>query len=120
MCPPVPADPWCDELQSSGQAVLVSLSSGAPARPGGAWEVRFETTAGAETDVVVGSDGTATVRRTDTETDDDVPTSTLSDSAITSITQAALAEARSLGATGCRTGAQLSRSRPCCWTRPRS
>lgn len=63
------------------------------ARPGGAWEVRFETSAGAETDVVVGSDGTATVRRTDTETDDDVPTSTLSDSAITSIAQAALAEA---------------------------
>jgi hypothetical protein len=63
------------------------------ARPGGAWEVRFETSAGAETDVLVASDGTASVRRTDTEADDDVPSSTLSDGTITSIVRAALAEA---------------------------
>ncbi|MFJ6653494.1 hypothetical protein ACIQLJ_11925 [Microbacterium sp. NPDC091313] len=63
------------------------------ARPGGAWEVRFETTAGAETDVLVASDGTATARRTDTDSDDDAPSATLTDAAISSIVQAALDEA---------------------------
>jgi uncharacterized membrane protein YkoI len=62
------------------------------ARRGGAWEVRFETADGGETDVRVDADGTARVVRTETD-DDSAPTITLSDATIESIVRAALAEA---------------------------